>query len=161
MSQEIIAHLSCDRCVKITENVFVSICQFIQDDTSKFEAGGVLIGRILNENSHLIIEHNTSPLHGDTRKRSGFKRSAKNHQKKIDRFWLESNKTQTYLGEWHTHPEGNPTPSSTDIKDWERRVIRDKFFNDVLIMAIVGTSHIGIWSINKKKTITKISEYEY
>ncbi|TFZ62066.1 hypothetical protein E4631_25605 [Hymenobacter sp. UV11] len=44
-----------------------------------------------------------------------------------------------YIGEWHTHPESHPTPSSTDI-EMIRRQYQNKGRNtDFLLLVIQGT----------------------
>jgi integrative and conjugative element protein (TIGR02256 family) len=109
------------------------------------EAGGVLLGRHLLDSSDIVVDEITEPLPGDARSRFQFRRGKKNHQHRIDGAWLASRGTCVYLGEWHTHPEPDPTPSSTDLHDWRRRLRTDAFDGDALYFLIQGTRTIGAW----------------
>lgn len=84
------------------------------------EAGGVLIGE--RRGKHLAVCCVSEPGRGDKRKRYLFIRKGKHHQSLVDSRFRESQGTQQYLGEWHTHPEDHPSPSSMDIKSWKTKV---------------------------------------
>ena len=49
--------------------------------------------------------------------------------------------TKSYLGEWHTHPEPNPRPSSLDITEWKKTA---NYNEDMLLFLIVGQETIFI-----------------
>lgn len=80
------------------------------------EAGGVLLGTV--HGLHLAIAEATEPLASDVRLRYSFERSSAGHQQIADARWSSSKGTVRYLGEWHTHPEDYPTPSTTDRHWW-------------------------------------------
>jgi integrative and conjugative element protein (TIGR02256 family) len=50
-----------------------------------------------------------------------------------------------YLGEWHTHPEADPTPSSIDRADWKLRLARDRIDADFVFFLIVGLEEVAVW----------------
>ena len=83
------------------------------------EAGGVLLGYVRGE--HLDIVFATPPQARDVRRRTGYERNDSAHQAIADRMWQESSGEIRYLGEWHTHPEDSPSPSSVDIDGWRQR----------------------------------------
>jgi integrative and conjugative element protein (TIGR02256 family) len=62
--------------------------------------------------------HATSPGLRDLGTRVSFVRKDPSHQLQARRIWEESAHTVDYLGEWHTHPEVAPSPSSTDRRAW-------------------------------------------
>lgn len=109
------------------------------------EAGGVLLGRHLLASSDIVVDEISEPMNGDTRSRFQFRRDRDNHQRRIDEAWQASRGTCVYLGEWHTHPEPVPTPSSTDLHDWRRRLRTDIFDGNALYFIIVGIQHIRAW----------------
>lgn len=80
------------------------------------EAGGVLLG--LRRGVHLHIVGFTPPQARDIRTRFSFHRSAHGHQELARRAWKESGGYVDYVGEWHTHPEAQPTPSVIDLQEW-------------------------------------------
>jgi integrative and conjugative element protein (TIGR02256 family) len=115
-----------------------------QDKLSKPEAGGVLLGRHIQDTNDLVVDRVTSPMLGDRRSRFRYFRSRRPHQAEIDRAWQESGGTTTYLGEWHTHPEPQPRPSLTDLLDWQRKLLLDRF-TDSIFFIIVGTAEMRAW----------------
>lgn len=110
----------------------------------RWESGGVLLGRHLIEGNDIIVDHATKPMFGDRRHRFSFFRARRRHQREINRQWRISNGTCTYLGEWHTHPEPSPTPSSVDLKTWHRKLEKDTY-SEVLFFLIVGTEEVRVW----------------
>lgn len=67
----------------------------------------------------------------------------------------KSNHTRFYIGEWHTHPEDNPSPSSRDICSIKQSYVKNTMaIQNLIIMAIVGRKSI-CW---KKYDGVKISE---
>lgn len=67
----------------------------------------------------------------------------------------KSNHTRFYIGEWHTHPEDNPSPSSRDINSIKQSYAKNIIaIQNLIIMAIVGRKSI-CW---KKYDGAKISE---
>jgi len=92
---------------------------YIQNEPSKSEAGGVLIGRIISKNDDILVDAVTVPNNDDIRERFFFFRKKKKAQKIINKYWKKSSRTQIYLGEWHTHPENVPQPSDHDYKNWK------------------------------------------
>ncbi|MEX6104394.1 Mov34/MPN/PAD-1 family protein [Enterobacter hormaechei] len=60
----------------------------------------------------------SEPGAGDIRSRLRIERKSKHHQQKVDDLFQQSDGFLVYLGEWHTHPEDFPQPSSTDLRSW-------------------------------------------
>lgn len=114
------------------------------------EAGGTLIG-VYRQNSpsdpmDIEITDCSKPISPDRRTRFGFHRQGKHHRAKIFSAWRRSKCEETYIGEWHTHPEEKPSPSSMDIKDWERNLS-----GRTAILVIIGTTTdwLGYWTGSK------------
>lgn len=122
---------------------------FTQREPRDTEAGGVLIGRFIEGGEDVVVDLVTSPLAGDRRSRFRFHRAQRAHQEVIDREWHLSGQTRTYLGEWHTHPEPSPTPSTIDLNDWRRRVKRDTFHGETLHFLIVGQAEVRAWEMQR------------
>ena len=108
------------------------------------EAGGVLLGRHIRDSMDVVVDFVTTPSTEDRRSRFRFWRAPKHHQEEINRAWTESEGTCVYLGEWHTHPQADPRPSATDLRDW-RRKLREDSFVDPIFYLIVGTASIRAW----------------
>jgi len=80
------------------------------------EAGGILIGSY--RGPHIEIVSCTSPMPQDIRTPVLFNRRDPGHDREAKRRWQESGRVQTFVGEWHTHPEKMPLPSRTDRVTW-------------------------------------------
>jgi integrative and conjugative element protein (TIGR02256 family) len=63
----------------------------------------------------------------------------------VNRSWDQSSGTTNYLGEWHTHPEVDPSPSGTDLKNWSRILKGVDTDLDSLFFLIVGSENIRAW----------------
>lgn len=135
--------------LKIRDVVLEKMKRYRQDISGATEAGGILIGRIILDSSDLIIDDVSEPMPGDIRKRYRFKRSPKGHQEYFDCLWEESEGRCYYFGEWHTHPEPIPTPSSIDIKNW-KRIMRLQQEVSSMFFIIVGIKSIRIWQGDRK-----------
>lgn len=131
--------------LKLDGVVVERLASYRQIAPHQSEAGGVLLGRYLLASSDIVVDEITEPMAGDVRSRFQFRRGRDNHQRHVDDAWHTSRGTCVYLGEWHTHPEPAPTPSSTDLHDWRRRLRADVFDGDALYFIIVGTRDIRAW----------------
>ncbi len=113
------------------------------------EAGGMILGRLVVESSDLVIDEVTEPTKLDRKGRFFFIRRRGAAQRRVNQAWLTSNGTQNYLGEWHSHPEDNPTPSDIDIENWSRIGAQARFEQDFLLFAIVGRERTRLWELEK------------
>lgn len=130
----------------VTEQLF----SFRQLKNSSPESGGIILGRLLIDNTDIIIDEISSPGPKDFRSRFSFLRRRDSAQKRVDSAWNQSNGTLVYLGEWHTHPEDIPTPShSIDLKEWRRISKEASFEQDFLLFLIVGRTQTNAWELEK------------
>jgi integrative and conjugative element protein (TIGR02256 family) len=80
------------------------------------EVGGLLLGYI--RETHFDVRCITIPYPKDICRRTAFYRNDEKHIIFLEETLKKSNGRIVYLGEWHTHPEKNPIPSSIDIQEW-------------------------------------------
>ena len=129
------------------KGAFVVVPQTIVDAALGFqcppfdtaEAGGILIGQY--RGPHVELVGCTLPLRGDVRTRFGFERGDAGHAARAKEAWERSGRVQTFVGEWHTHPEDHPMPSHVDLRTWDR--LRVRLRDDPLVFMIFG--RVGIW----------------
>lgn len=149
--------------VDIEDSVLSIFQSYEQRQLWSREAGGVLIGKQVENEDHYILSAVTTPTKHDKRTRFSFTRSILSAQPFINKKWQESNGTENYLGEWHTHPETNPIPSETD-KALIRQIVSDKSspFPKVLlvIVGLNGTIYIGIADSQSSGEISMSKEIE-
>jgi len=144
-----IVNTSAKGLFKINLEVLKTMTSFRQDNISKTEAGGVMLGRFILNSNNLVVDKVTIPMTGDKRSRYTFIRAEKRHQKIITETWEKSNGTCNYLGEWHTHPESFPTPSKQDIFNWKNILETGIFSNTYLYFIIIGINEVRVWDGNK------------
>jgi integrative and conjugative element protein (TIGR02256 family) len=111
-----------ERHVLISDWVMTQIAQYTTRAEITREAGGVLIGSY--RGPHVEVTTCTTPLSGDVRGPVSFDRRDAGHQTAAMRAWRTSGNTETFVGEWHTHPEDHPSPSSIDLQTWSNLLAR-------------------------------------
>jgi integrative and conjugative element protein (TIGR02256 family) len=142
--------------LEVSVAVWIIMEAFIQHASSATEAGGVLLGRHLRDGSAIVVDTVTTPMPGDRRARTWFHRAQRRHQAAIDAAWADSEGTCTYLGEWHTHPEPMPSPSSVDWADWRRRLRHDRYTEPIFFI-IVGTTVTRAWEGRRPDVIAPLA----
>lgn len=80
------------------------------------EEGGILLGAYRDSGMELISLSEAGPT--DERSLSRFVRQDPRHQAIATAAWKASEGTVTVVGEWHTHPSGEPNPSMIDLAAW-------------------------------------------
>lgn len=106
----------------IKEELLDAIISQAAENQGLKECGGILIGEY--RGPHIAITEITMPGRSDESSFSRFIRVDASHQTSAMNAWLTSSQTQTYVGEWHTHPVGKAIPSSIDKNTWRAAVRR-------------------------------------
>jgi integrative and conjugative element protein (TIGR02256 family) len=132
----------------IEPTVLQRLAAFRQLVSSAPEAGGILMG--YRRGPHTHVTEATVPSPDDVQRRFGFFRHATHHQRVALRRWKETDQTLDYVGEWHTHPENDPTPSSTDLRYWRDIVAASA---RPMIFVIIGRSTNWIGAGLRNRTI--------
>ena len=123
----------CDGQVLIESEVLKAVGAYRQHKSSDAEAGGLLLG--FRRGPHLHIASCTQPFPADKRTRTSFKRTCAGHAEIAYQRWRTSQERMDYLGEWHSHPEMNASPSGIDLREW-RKLLGGR--HDALFFLIVG-----------------------
>lgn len=84
---------------------------------------------------HLHVLYATVPMPLDKSSRISFERLDPGHQLAVTKAWKESQGRIDYLGDWHTHPQLNPSPSGIDYTEWAKL---GSTLNKPLLFLIVG-----------------------
>jgi integrative and conjugative element protein (TIGR02256 family) len=101
------------------------------------EAGGQLFGRVLGK--IITIEEATGPRRSDIRSRYSYIPDRKAEQREInDRFPSGLH----FIGDWHTHPEPIPHPTSTDLDNMRECVKRSRRAVSGFLLIVVGTASL-------------------
>lgn len=99
------------------------------------ESGGVLLGTVHERG--LLVTMATMPTRLDRQLRYLFERLPFGHRAVAKRLWRSTGGTTRYIGEWHTHPQDVPVPSSIDLEEW-RKLARVRADKRPLLAVIVG-----------------------
>ena len=148
---EVIAKLPGDGILLIEETVMSIMDSLKQDTPISNEAAGILIGEYRG-NEHIRVVDATKPCRFDKSTRFSFERQSSHHQRSVLSAWCLSEGMQTWVGEWHTHPEDHPKPSLVDINQW-----RKSLPNRPMILLIQGRKTIWL-GVSIKSKITCISD---
>ena len=97
------------------------------------EQGGIILGAYRKEGLEVVGLTEAAPA--DERALTRFVRQDPAHQAAATAAWRESGGQFTMVGEWHTHPFGEPEPSPTDLGTWGSAVRRSRL---PLIFVIVA-----------------------
>lgn len=111
------------------------ISRFCQEAGSR-ETGGVLIGRYVGDHSCARVAEVTGPPIDSRAGRTSFYRGVRGLQERLLVLWREAR--GFYLGEWHYHPGGSPTPSWTDRRQLQRIAGLRSYSCPEPILLIVG-----------------------
>lgn len=103
--------------VIVPGDVVETIQSYAAGNERSAEAGGIFIGAYRAK--HIEVVSCTVPMLGDVRKRYSYDRKDQGHQASAMAAWHESGYSLTYVGEWHTHPENDPSPSFVDKRTWK------------------------------------------
>jgi integrative and conjugative element protein (TIGR02256 family) len=127
---------SSDAMLLIETEVLKELDPYRQTHPHSSESAGVLLG--YRRGDHIHIVQATLPAPDDVRSRFSFWRRDRSHQQVATREWRRSGRIKDYVGDWHTHPEATPAPSSIDVSEWHSLCRKRK---QPLIFVILGTAH--------------------
>lgn len=127
--------------------------KFTQVAAKTPESGGIIIGKIINDQINIVKL--SVPTSLDRCSRTNFERHKVSAQIVIDYEYYNSNGQLIYLGEWHTHPESYPAPSKQDLfmisSQFENNFLNTNF----LLLLIKGTKGLYLRIIDKDKYYEK------
>jgi len=141
--------------ILVDASVLVAMNRYRQNSAEKTEAGGVLLG--YRRGIHLHVTIATEPSNEDVRRRRLFERTSRVHQAIATDHWRLSGGTIAYLGEWHTHPEVHPSPSSLDFKEWYLICRQQRVPMIFVIVGVDGALWLGCSSRGGVKRCSTLS----
>lgn len=109
------------------------------------ETGGVLMGRV--EKDSIVIEIASGAGPSAIHESIYFQADSDFIDMFVDMEYANSNGQNIYLGEWHTHPEKYPSPSSIDLQSIDE--ISDNC-DEMVIMIIFGAVAFNIKEVTTK-----------
>ena len=116
--------------------------QFTQHKRHAPEAGGIILGKLIH--GQINILKLSVPTDLDRSSRMNFERNKLSAQIILDYEFHNSGGQLIYLGEWHTHPEPFPSPSSVDLHMLKHQFKDNRSNVDFLILLIKGTKGLYV-----------------
>ena len=111
------------KVVDVLSPVLDEICKWIQNDCSKPESGGYIVGYQHEHTGNVSLEAVSHPYLMDIKNRVRFDIREPRHQL----FLKKARRHKSYyMGVWHTHPQKTPIPSNIDWNDWIETMHSDK-----------------------------------
>lgn len=111
-------------------------------DKYPLETGGILVG--YRSGASQIIESAIGPGPNAVHDRYSFHSDHEWQCDQLDELFLQSKGRQVYLGEWHTHPEGNFRMSTVDRLTLAR-ICRTKRSSAPNAFMVIGAGRPGAW----------------
>lgn len=135
-----------------------TISRYRQHEDATPEAGGIMLGRVILHAPRVVVDAVTEPSRWDRWTRYSFFRAKEPAQRAINRAWGTSDRTRNYLGDWHTHPEDDPTPSAIDTAEWRQLAKKATFEQDAVFFLIAGRVKVRAWEIARESTEVRALE---
>lgn len=135
--------------MKYTIWIKKEVLDFIFSNGDSFlpkETGGVLIGYRASETEFVvtdIVGPGPKAIHGNT----FFKPDQRYHKMEVASKYLDSGYTETYLGDWHTHPHSSPYLSDKDKKTVKKIALHTpaRLQNPIMLVAAPPKNEYKIW----------------
>ncbi|WP_176527971.1 Mov34/MPN/PAD-1 family protein [Bacillus sp. AFS077874] len=145
--------------VVFTKQVTEMLNSYKQLRSEQHESGGILLGKVYKD--VIVVDKISAPSKEDKSGRFHFERNVEKAQEIIKNEWKDSNGERIYLGEWHTHPENMPSPSSDD-KKLIKNMLKDSIMEiDFLLMLIIGMKSNYIAVLQKgEKTLHQLKKVD-
>ena len=129
-------HIINDLKITIKPEVLSDLKRYYYSNT-KYETGGILLGKF-NRNNRIIEIVEAYELKTNFFSRILYQRNTRKAQKIINKRWFETDGVINYVGEWHTHPCMQVSPSDTDIHSLKEITAKVKDSLPGTLLIIVG-----------------------
>jgi integrative and conjugative element protein (TIGR02256 family) len=126
------------------------ILGYARDHQLHGEVGGLLIGS--RRGAHLHITKVSLPGARDQSTRYSFLRRDWSHQVFATKAWIQSGFTLDWVGEWHTHPQMHPVPSSIDMATWREQVKRRR---RAMTYIVIGSANYWVGLLSEDSMVPR------
>ena len=121
---------------------------------SPLETGGVLMGYWAEDESGVVIAEIVGPGPKAVHKRASFTPDHVYQEREIERIYKESGRRVTYLGDWHSHPDGPMMLSVVDRLTQLRIGLHQTARAPRALMAVIAGGRpwtLGVWQLVRRK----------
>jgi len=125
------------------------------DNAYPNEAGGALMGYWNDKGTEVLVTQVVGPGPEAVHERTSFVPDYSFQEREIERIYIESGRTHTYLGDWHSHPNGPASLSGTDTRTMrniaEYAAARATSPVMILFSGSQGSWNRDAWQFRKRK----------
>jgi integrative and conjugative element protein (TIGR02256 family) len=100
--------------VEIHAEAWATMTEQVRIGGTVLETGGILLGHNRHDRCAILVAGDPGPT--AVRHRRAFSRDRAHAERLADTAWARYQ--ATWVGEWHTHPEGLATPSDIDLSSY-------------------------------------------
>jgi integrative and conjugative element protein (TIGR02256 family) len=115
-------------------------------DARSNETGGILAGTYSPDKRSAVITHMSGPPRDSRRGRSWLVRGVVGLKEWLLELW--SRKVAYYIGEWHFHPDNDPTPSPDDVAQLQAIALSPQYRCPEPVLVILGGDLRGKWKLS-------------
>jgi integrative and conjugative element protein (TIGR02256 family) len=108
-----------------------------QQKNREYESGGILVGEIYPTENKVIVKHIIVSKKA-IRSFMGVNIDKKEMQTELEKVRKKTRYEYYYIGDWHTHPEKNPTPSWIDKRSYKKTLKTIVLQTNFVVFLIVG-----------------------
>lgn len=127
--------------------------EFVAQQHFPNEAGGALMGYWSEDGKEVVVTDLIGPGPSATHRPASFKPDYAFQEKEIERLYVESERVNTYLGDWHTHPNGPAALSGTDTRTLKNIASFPQARADAPIMLLLsgrpGQWRVTAWQLKR------------
>lgn len=118
------------------------------------ETGGILLGT--DDGQEVVIRHAGGPGPKARRESNRFLRDLTHAQQIAELAWKEDQ--SQWIGEWHTHPSGDLTPSNYDLEAYGRHLHDPelsfkRFLTIIVVLARTGEITAAAWIVDQETAL--------
>ncbi len=141
------------RLVVLSPDAIATLTRYRQRFFWQTEAGGILLGR--RRGNHIEVVQAIEPTQSDRRSIFQFQRETCGHAQAATHAWAQTGGTTDYVGEWHTHPQREPIPSSIDREEWHKLAVLKP--ERPFVALVVGTRALHLELVTVEGQVSLLS----
>ena len=132
--------------VQVPDEVWSRLCGFCEEDFPR-ETGGILVGYYTPDHTTAVVTEALGAPPDSLKAPTRFERGTEGMNQALRRLWRRpAFLRRYYLGEWHHHPRGTTSPSTTDDRQMAS-IARGLSKCPEPVLLIVGGSREKGWKI--------------
>jgi integrative and conjugative element protein (TIGR02256 family) len=119
----------------VEDDAIAAIRKLAPESADGRETGGILLGRGPAPDGVIVVEQAGDPGPEAVRRPDFFLRDRGHAQNLADAAWAD--RQAVWVGDWHTHPMGGPSPSQRDLRTYAGLLAAAELAFEIFVSIIV------------------------